>query len=205
MITFTFITNFALGFILAAEFGQTSIEIFRRGLRYGFRQAILVSAGGAFADFIYLNIAIGGILLFLNRPDILKALWLIGGLTVAYIAMEGIKSARNEKVVSEKQNDTHPFIAGFLLNFVHPVNLIYWTTILGSILVKDIQATSVLTAYLDGLGIPLGVLGWWLILSSLTSFARQWITPKVLQYVSMTSSLLLLGFAFWFFFNAFSL
>lgn len=77
MITITFLTNFALGFILAAEFGQVSIEIFRRGLRGGFRQAILVSFGGTFADFIYLNIAIAGILLFLNRPEILKFLWLI--------------------------------------------------------------------------------------------------------------------------------
>lgn len=202
MITITFLTNFALGFILAAEFGQTSIEIFRRGLRYGFKQALLVSAGGSFADFIYLNIAIGGILIFLNRPDILKILWVIGGITVTYIAIEGIRSARTEKVVTEKRVDTHPFIAGFLLNFVHPVNLIYWITILGSILVKDVQETSFVTAYIDGMGIPLGVFGWWLVLSILTSVARKWITPKVMQHVSMGSSLLLLGFACWFFYNA---
>lgn len=205
MITFTFLTNFALGFVLAAEFGQTSIEIFRRGLRYGFKQAMLVSAGGAFADFIYLNIAIGGILLFLNRPDILKALWLIGGLTMSYIAINGIKSARKEKIIAEKQNDTSPFAAGFLLNFVHPVNLIYWVTILSSILVKDISENSFFTAYLDGMGIPLGVFAWWVMLSILTSVARKWITPKVMQYISMGSSIILLGFAFWFFFNAFAL
>ncbi|MBI5798424.1 MAG: LysE family transporter [Candidatus Yonathbacteria bacterium] len=116
-----------------------------------------------------------------------------------------IKSALEEKSIGTQENDTNPFVAGFLLNFVHPVNLIYWVTILGSILVKDIQETSFLTAYLDGMGIPLGVFGWWLALSSLTSFARQWITPRIMQHVSMGSSLLLLGFAFWFFFNAFSL
>lgn len=203
MLTITFVTNFALGFVLAAEFGQTSIEIFRRGLRYGLKQAILVSAGGSFADFVYLNIAIAGILLFLNRPEILKFLWVIGGITVLYIAINGIRSARTEKDVAKQSNDTNPFIAGFLLNFVHPVNLIYWVTILSSILVKDIQETSFTTAYLDGMGIPLGVFGWWLILSLLTSFARQWITPKVMQRVSMGSSLLLLGFATWFFYNAF--
>lgn len=202
MITFTFLTNFALGFVLAAEFGQVSIEIFRRGLRYGFRQALLVSLGGTFADFIYLNIAIAGILLFLNRPEILKFLWLAGGLAVSYIAINGIKSARKEKSINIEASGTHSFGTGFLLNFVHPINLIYWTTILGSILVKDINDTSLPTAYINGLGIPLGVLGWWLILSTLTSVARKWITPKVMQRVSMGSSILLLGFAVWFFYNA---
>ncbi len=205
MVTVTFLTNFALGFVLAAEFGQVSIEIFRRGLRGGFRQAILVSLGGTFADFIYLNIAIAGILLFLNRPEILKLLWVIGGLVVSYIAINGIKGALKEKEIGNIESNIHPFIAGFLLNFVHPINLIYWVTILGSILVKDAQENSTLIAYLDGIGIPLGVFAWWLILSTLTSVARRWVTPKLMQYISMVSSVLLLGFALWFFISAFSM
>lgn len=120
-----------------------------------------------------------------------------------YIAVNGIKSALKEKSIDGPESGLHPFVAGFLLNFVHPINLIYWTTILGSILVNDIRETSVVTAYLNGTGIVFGVFAWWLILSLLTAFARGWITSKVLQYVSMGSSILLLGFAFWFFFNAF--
>lgn len=203
MITHTFLTNFALGFILAAEFGQVSIEIFRRGIRYGFWSAVLVSFGGSFADFIYLNIAITGVILILNDPNILKSLWVIGGCTVFYISINGIHDSFDKKDMPVSQTkETNPFMAGFLLNFIHPINLIWWVTILSSIIVKDTQEMSVLTAYLNGTGIFIGVFVWWFILSLLTSIARQRITMHGMQYISMCSSLLLLGFSFWFFYNA---
>lgn len=205
MITTTFFTNFALGFILAAEFGQVSVEVFRRGFRYGFKQAILVSLGGAFADFIYLNIAITSVILFLNHTSILKMLWIIGGFTILYISINGIRDAFQEKNIPIESKEINPFSAGFLLNFIHPVNLIWWTTILSSVIIKDIQNTSIQTAYFDGMGIFIGVFGWWLILSTLTVILRKRLTTKAMQYISMGSSFLLLGFSIWFFYNAFTL
>lgn len=205
MITATFLTNFALGFILAAEFGQVSVEIFRRGLKYGFRQAILTSLGGTFADFIYLNIAVTGIILVLNRPGILRFLWIIGGLVVLYTAVKGIRSSFEGTDINLQPQDTNPFVTGFLLNFIHPLNLIWWVTILSSIIVKDMQRTSVLTAYLNGSGIFFGVFGWWLALSIITAVAKSRFTLKALRSISGGSSIALLGFSFWFFYNAFIL
>jgi len=205
LVTTTFLTNFALGFILAAEFGQVSVEVFRRGLKYGFRQAVLTSLGGTFADFIYLNIAITGIILVLNQPVILRFLWIIGGLVILYIAVKGIRNYFEKTDINLQPQDTNPFITGFLLNFIHPLNLIWWVTILSSIIIRDIQQTSVLTAYLNGSGILFGVFGWWLILSTIITTTKQWFTLKVLRSISVSSSVVLLGFSFWFFYHAFIL
>lgn len=201
MITMTFLANFALGFVLAVEFGQVSVEIFRRGVSYGFRQAALVSAGATFADFIYLNITITGIILVLNRPGILRFLWIIGGLVLVYIAARGLTNRSSSKMV-EGGHEINSFFSGFLLNFIHPLNLIYWITILNSIVVNDLRNHSTLTTYLNGTGIFWGVLAWDLILSALAATAKRWLNLRTLQIFSKVSSLFLLGFAGWFFYNA---
>ncbi len=203
MITTTFLTNFLLGFILAAEFGQVSIEIFRRGIQYGFKQAILTSLGGTFADLIYLSIAITGIILVLDRPDILRFLWVIGGMAMLYIGVSGVRSSLKEKEIVSQYPNTNSFMTGFLLNFAHPLNLIWWITLLSPILVKDMQKTSMATAYINGTGIVFGVFAWWLILSVLTVLARKQLTVRKLQYISAASSVILVGFSAWFFYQAF--
>ncbi len=205
MVTTTFLTNFALGFILAMEVGQVSIEVFRRGTKYGFRHGILTALGGTFADLVYLNIAVTGIILVLNRPEILQLLWVIGGGVVLYLGINGIYNSPHEERLDAKTKSTNSFIVGFLLNFIHPLNLIWWVTILSSIIIQDIQHTSKLTAYLNGSGILFGVFAWWLILCILLALARQWFTFRTMRIVSISSSYLLIGFSVWFFYNAFTL
>lgn len=199
----TFITNFFLGFFLAAEFGQVSMEIFRRGLSGGFKESFKTTLGGVLADFIYLNLAITGIIAFLNKQEILKALWLIGGFVVFYIATKGMLTFK--EIHNGEPKKTSAFLSGFLLNFIHPLNLVWWITILGSIIIADINKYSTLVAYLNGSGIIFGVFAWWLLLSVLTSYAKNWFTVKALQKTSLVASCILLGISFWFFYNALTL
>lgn len=206
MITTVFFTNFLLGFVLAAEFGQVGVEVFRRGIRFGFREAFRVSLGATFADFVYLNIAITGIIIFLNRPDILRVLWIIGGVSVLYLGVRGmIDGLKKDEKEEREVLQSNSFIAGFLLNFVHPVNLLWWVTLLGSILVADMKENSFLVGYLDGMGICFGVFLWWIILSALATFAKRWVTVRSLRYISVASSCVLIGFSFWFFSQAWSM
>lgn len=197
----TFLTNFALGFLLAAEFGQVSMEIFRRGLSGGFKESFKTTLGGVLADFIYLNLAITGIIAFLNKQEILKILWLVGGFVVFYIATKGIFTFK--EIHNGEPKRTNAFLSGFLLNFIHPLNLVWWITILGSIIITDINKYSTFVTYLNGSGIILGVFTWWLLLSLLTGYAKNWFGVKTLQNISLAASVILLGISFWFFYNAF--
>lgn len=200
---YVFITNFILGFILAAEFGQVSVEIFRRGINFGFKNAFLTSLGGAFADFMYLTLSVFGIILFLNKPDFLKTLWIAGGIILFYIGLNNLKKALKTKMIKEtiKTKSDGAFVTGFLLNFVHPLNLIWWITILSPVIIKESMARSQLSAYLSGTGIVFGVLGWWIILSVAASFWSKLLSQKHLKLISVTSSILLMGFSVWFFYN----
>ncbi len=200
---YVFITNFILGFILAAEFGQVSVEIFRRGINFGFKNAFLASLGGAFADFIYLTLSVFGIILFLNKPDFLKVLWVVGGIILFYIGINNLKKALKTEIIKEtaEAKSGNAFAAGFLLNFLHPLNLVWWITILSPIIVKESMAHSRLSAYLSGTGIVFGVLGWWIILSIVASFWSKLLSQKHLKLISVISSILLMGFSVWFFYN----
>lgn len=200
-----FITNFILGFILAAEFGQVSVEIFRQGIHFGFKNAILTSLGGAFADFLYLSLSVIGIIVFLDNPDFLKILWIIGGIVLFYIGISGLRKtlkARAEKQkLEQKAKNSNSFTIGFLLNFIHPLNLIWWITILSPIIAREAMIHSRITAYFSGTGIVFGVFAWWIILSIVASFWSKRISQKYLKIVSIISSILLIGFAIWFFYN----
>ncbi len=198
-----FITNLILGFILAAEFGQVSVEIFRRGINFGFKNAILTSLGGAFADFIYLTLSVIGIILFLNEPNFLKILWIIGGIALFYIGISGLRKALKAETIerAQKIKGKNSFITGFLLNFIHPLNLIWWITILSPIIAREAIIHSRITAYLSGTGIVFGVLAWWIMLSIVASFWSKRISQKHLKLVSIISSILLIAFSLWFFYN----
>lgn len=198
-----FITNFILGFILAAEFGQVSVEIFRQGINFGFKNAFLTSLGAVFAESIYLTLSVIGIILFLNEPSFLKIIWIIGGIVLFYIGISGLRKTLKAETIKETQKpkNKNSFATGFLLTFVHPLNLIWWIMILSPIIARESIMHSRLIAYLGGTGIIFGELAWWIILSIIASFWSKHISQKHLKLVSIISSILLIGFSIWFFYN----
>ena len=203
-----FITNFILGFILAAGFGQVSLEIFRRGISIGFKSAILTSLGATFADLIYLILSIFGMIFLLNEFNLLKILWFIGGIILFYLGIVFFKTALKRKdvrITQETKSHSNSFIVGFLLNFIHPFNLVCWITILTPIIIKQITLDSRLSAFLNGTGIVFGVLAWWIILSFISSFCSKHLSLKRQKFISIICSITLIGFSVWFFYNGIKL
>jgi len=200
-----FFTNALLGLALVGEIGQVNLEILRRGIRYGFINAFLVVLGVVSADLVYLTLSLLGIITILNQPSILRALWIIGGLSIGIIAIQGFKSAmipRDQDSACDKYDDSNPFVTGFSLNFLHPTNLIWWVTILGPIIISDLAAHAWPIVYLNGLGILAGGLIGCTLLASGAGMLRTRFPVWILRHVAIGSSCIMLMFALKFFYTA---
>lgn len=71
---YTILQNTLLGLSLAAPIGPVNVEIIRRGLKSGFRQALLAGAGAMSADATYLTLIFFGLISFLNI-HLMKIIW----------------------------------------------------------------------------------------------------------------------------------
>ncbi len=200
-----FIFNIALGFLLAAEFGQVSVEVFRRALSNGFKEGFLTVLGAVTGDLLYLILTMLGVIIIFNDPSFLRILWILGAMALFYIGTSGVQDYIEK---AEIRSDTerrkmHPYLIGFILAFVHPLNLIWWATILSPIILKNMLETSWQIAFLNALGIHVGVLLWLVPFSFVVSISRTRLRKHHLRSVSLASSIMLMVFALWFGWHAF--
>lgn len=131
------IVGLVAGFILSMPIaGPISILITSNALKGRMRYCVLANVGAAFADFIYVFIAVFGLtkLYSLYKP-IIPYILIVGAIFLIYL---GIKIARTQidiehiddkKHINDKiKKDRGGFLAGFLLNFLNPTLFIGWLT-----------------------------------------------------------------------------
>lgn len=205
MLNIDFFTFFALGFLLAAVFGQVSVEIFRRSINYGFWKAAFASVGSVLADFIYFNLVFSGLIFVLSEDWVLQILWIAGGIAVSYLAFRNLTRHTFRENNNERDDDTNPFFAGFLITILNPLGIIWWATIAGPMIATSMQSYSVTHVYFNSLGIVFGLFIWWLLFSFVVSKTKSRFNTRTLNIITKISSFVLFGFALWFFYNAYVL
>ena len=208
MITISFGTLFILAFIMSIEFGQTAAEIIRQGTGRGFKNAILVSFGACVAEIIFLALTMTGLIFFFSDPKLLKFVWVVGGIIIFYLGIQGFRNYKNTIKVSgqlEKNNHRFPFITGLTINFLHPLNIIWWSGTLGPIILESANRNGFFIATLDGLGVPSGGLAWWIILSTTSSFLKKSFPESLIKKINLLSSSGLILFGVYFLYKAFRL
>ena len=88
---YTLLQNILLGLSLAAPIGPVNVEIIKRGLNSGFKQAFLTGAGAMCADATYLILIFFGLTSFLNFDFMKIFLGIAGSIILIYL---GAISAR---------------------------------------------------------------------------------------------------------------
>ncbi len=186
---------------MSIGFGQTSAEIMRQGTNHGFSKAMLVSLGAFLAEFILLGLAITGFIFFFKDPQLLKFVWIIGGFVVLYLGIKGIVDYKNSGKPTHKiakSNTNRPFINGLTINFINPLNVVFWSVTLGPIVLESVQKNGFFIATIDGIAVPLGGMVWWIILSSLSAFAGKSLHKRFIEKINLISlfGFILLGIYF---------
>lgn len=201
---FTLLQNILLGLTLAAPIGPVNVEIIKRGLTRGFRQAVLTGAGAMCADATYLTLIFFGLTAFLNNPVVSRFLGVAGSFILIYLGMMNVREYFKKTARPDEPSGrifSHPFAAGFALAISSPMTVVWWTGVFGALAASQGPVQTSLSAFLSCLSILLGCFLWVLFLALALHWGKKIVNERVTRLISMIAGLFLVGFGCYFFYR----
>jgi threonine/homoserine/homoserine lactone efflux protein len=194
-----------IGVALAAPIGPINVEIITRGIRHGFLNGWLVGLGALTTDTVYAVLVVSGLTPLADSPGLRFPLFLAGGVMLTFVALSSLRSARE---MAATLDHTVPrrgrsYVTGVLIAALSPMGIVYWLSVGAALVAEAVdRAGSVGAPVLVG-GVFLGLLTWVTSLSALAQIARRFVTGRGMRWVTGVSGIVILGFAGYFFIQAF--
>jgi threonine/homoserine/homoserine lactone efflux protein len=101
---YSLLQNILLGLTLAAPIGPVNLEIIKRGLNSGFRQAFLTGTGAMCADATYLTLIFFGLTAFLNIALMKIILGVAGSFILIYLGWISAKEFFHKAASTENKH-----------------------------------------------------------------------------------------------------
>ncbi len=193
-LTFVFLKAFLIGLSVAAPVGPMGLLCIRRTLQSGWLSGYLSGLAVAFGDAFYASVAVfsvAAIAQFLTEWQSL--LRIVGGLVLLLIGWKTFIS-RPESIGGVKAKRLTPatFVSTFMLTLTNPATVIYFTAIFASM---GIVATKGFGEALAAvIGIFLGSMTWYVVLSGGVNLARSRVTTKSMVWINRISGTMLATF-----------
>lgn len=194
----TIIQGILLGLSVAAPVGPTNLEIIRRGLKDGWKSAVVFCAGILVAVVILFTAIFSG-LSFVTKSSTLNTILLVAGSVVLfYLAYHAIKDYFKPQPMELSQKATvgKHFVSGIVLTLANPVALALWVGIVGGHLASNND--SALEGLLLCAGILLGEILFFIFLIGLIHKGRNHINQKYFRYISLGAGVIFLYFGLMF-------
>jgi len=201
---FTLLQNILLGLTLAAPIGPVNVEIIKRGLNSGFRQAFLTGVGAMCADATYLTLIFFGLTSFLNNTVMINVLGIAGSFILMYLGFSGVRNYFRQTAQppeDERRFFKYSFVAGFALAISSPMTIVWWTGVFGALMASQEPAKTGFHAFLSCLSILLGCFLWVFLLAVNLHWSKNIMSEKITRVISMIAGLSLIGFGIYFFFR----
>lgn len=194
-----------IGVALAAPIGPVNIEIITRGIRNGFLSGWLVGLGALSTDTVYAVLVVSGLTPLADSTELRFPLFLAGGVMLAYVAISGLRRAGG---AADTVGDTpvrrgRSYITGVLIAALSPMGIVYWLSVGAALVAEAVGRAGTVGAPVLVAGVFLGLLAWVSTLSVLAQVARRFVTGRGLRWINILSGLAILGFAIYFFVQAF--
>lgn len=205
---YTLLQNILLGLTLAAPIGPVNVEIIKRGLNSGFRQALFTGAGAMCADATYLTLIFFGLTSFLNNPWMAAFLGIAGSFILIYLGAMSVRDFfKKAAATPERQRRIfkYSFVAGFALAISSPMTIVWWTGVFGALMASHGPIQSSLAAFLSCLSILLGCFLWVFFLATALHWGKKIINEQLTRLVSLIAGLFLIGFGAYFLYRTGSL
>jgi threonine/homoserine/homoserine lactone efflux protein len=187
----TILDGVLLGFSIAAPVGPVSIEVVRRGSKYGWKPSLIFFLGALLALGIYLVIAVLGLSILI--PEMETLLMLAGVVALCYLAYDAFEDYRGKnRVFTMEAESGQNFVPGLVLTLSNPAVLAIWTGIMGAELASKHGFGDIIWLCL---GILAGACVFFIPLIALVDKCKECINKKGFKYVSLIASVLLLYFA----------
>lgn len=188
-----------IGFSIAAPVGPIGILCIRRTLADGRRAGFVSGLGAASADAFYGAMAAFG-LAFVSQFLINQSTWLRagGGIFLIFLGIKTLvsKPAQEEAQIQQRKPNHLPgyYLSTFLLTISNPLTILSFTAIFAGLGAERLQSENYLTASLMVLGIFLGSVIWWFLLSYLTSLFHSRINTSTMRWINRVAGITILGF-----------
>ena len=205
---YSLLQNILLGLTLAAPIGPVNLEIIKRGLNSGFKQAFFTGAGAMSADATYLILIFFGLTAFLNIAFMKIILGIAGSIVLMYL---GIVSAKEffrpsaSAVNSPRRLFKSSYVTGYVLAITSPMTIVWWTGVFGALLASQTNTATNLSAFLSCLSILLGCFLWVSCLALTLHFGKKYINEKTTGFISLIAGIFLSGFGLYFMYQALTL
>jgi putative LysE/RhtB family amino acid efflux pump len=193
------------GFTIAAPIGSLGIICIRRTLTAGFLAGLISGLGVALADGIYAAITAFGLGAAAEYMDeIRRPLLLFSGLLVICLGCIAFKGRDNldQKEKLNAMSGIRSFSVTFFLTLSHPVNVVAYTAMFGSLnLAADNDGALAATIIC---GVFSGSFLWWIILCGTVATLSPETTTAKIRIINRLSALFLVAFGVWAIVSAFA-
>ncbi len=189
-----FARGLVLGFTIAAAVGPISLLTIRRTLAHGRVYGLASGLGVALADATYGGIAAFGLTAVTSiLVDARLVLGLAGGTFLLALAWRTMTSRPDTvAVVDERPGLVGAFLSIFALTMTNPMTIVSFAAIFAGL---GVVGRGGADAALLTLGVFIGSLSWWLVLTAVVSALRARVTVRALTWVNRVSGVVLLVFA----------
>ncbi|NGP46487.1 LysE family transporter [Bacillaceae bacterium SIJ1] len=199
----SFFTYIGLGISLAAPVGPINTEMMKRGIRDGFWSSWQVGLGGMSADVLWMLAILSGLKPLLSLSYVMPLLYLFGSLVLFYLGWDCLVQITRSNLSTanaghHRSSQGKAFVAGFMIAFFNPLNIIFWVGIYSSVVGDKLLHEPMYVALTRSAAIIVGILFWNLVVALSTHYARHLLTQRVLNTVMAVAGICLIGFASYF-------
>ncbi|MEI6610939.1 MAG: LysE family transporter [Deltaproteobacteria bacterium] len=198
---YSIIQNILLGLTLAAPIGPVNLEMIKRGLNSGFKQAFLTGAGAMCADITYLILIFFGLTSFLKISFLKIFLGIAGSLILIYLGLVSAKGFFKKAETSAKQPKKlfkNSYVTGYVLAISSPMTIVWWTGVFGALLAAQPDMPTNISAFLSCLSIMLGCFLWVFSMACALHWGKKIINEKITGYISLIAGTFLIMFGIYF-------
>ncbi len=191
-----FFKGIVLGFAIAAPVGPIGILCIKRTLQFGRLSGLFSGIGAAVADAIYAVVAAFGLTAV---SDVLIAYktW-IQGFGAFFLVYLGVRTFRakiqDSSVIVSHSTLIGDFLSTFALTITNPMTILSFVAVFAGLGFSGSAGTGVSLV----LGVFVGSVVWWLLLSEGITFFRKKISRNLMWWINRAAGLLMIGFAIFF-------
>lgn len=191
-----------LGFSIAAPVGPIGVLCIRRTLANGMGSGVFSGLGAATADALYGSIAALGLSVIANfLLDYQFPLRLVGGLFLLYLGYTTYQSIPSTTAAAANSEGlTSAYVSTLLLTITNPMTILSFAAVFAGLGIVSAEG-DFLSPFLLILGVFVGSMLWWLILSGTVNLLRQKFDPQRLKWINQLSGFIIAGFGAYCFFS----
>ena len=197
METALFLKGVLIGFSIAAPVGPIGILCIRRTLAYGFPSGVVSGLGTATADALYGLVAAFGLTAISGALlEHLTFFRLVGGVFLCWLGVSTLRAkpaAQTVPVAGRGLGLGGAYASAFVLTLTNPLTILSFAAVFAGLGIADAGGGPV-AAGMMVLGVFVGSVSWWLLLSGATNRLRAGFDLRALRYVNLLAGLIILAF-----------